>query len=145
VISVRKSGTDNVDVEVTDVNITPLADVTLVLLIILMVISPMALQSMIQVQAAQAVATRAQNVAAEKPLFVEVTANGFKLNNKTLPTEYDLFRELQRILLGKQDKTVLISSQPDVKYQSVVRILDIVRQSGAVSLSLVPHKKDAAS
>ena len=142
----RKSQANHeVEIAEPEINVTPLADVTLVLLIIIMVLSPMALQSMIQVQAAQAVATSVEKRIQEKPLFVDISGAGFKLNNQMMASEYDLFRALQRNLIGKSDRTVLISSAPDVQYEKVVRILDLVRQSGAVSLSLVPRKKEQAS
>lgn len=128
--------------EINEINVTPLADVTLVLLIMLMILSPMALQSMIQVQAAQAVAVRSQNALREKPIFVDVTSQGFKINNQIIPTEYELFRFLQKQMSFRRDKTVLISSAADVRYQNVVRVLDLVRQSGAESLSLVPRKAE---
>ena len=139
-----QSSSTNTDdaAEVSEINITPLADVTLVLLIILMLLSPLAMQSMIQVQAAQAVATRSKTAVVEKPLFVDVTSAGFTVNSQVIATEYELFRTLQRNLVGKRDKTVLVSSMPDVKYEIVVRVLDLVRQSGASSLSLVPRKKE---
>lgn len=133
------------DAEVTEVNVVPLADVTLVLLIMLMLLSPMAMQSMIQVQAAQAVATKSRPNISEKPIFVDIHKNGFTVNSKEVPTEYELFRVLQRNIVGRNDKTVLISSQADVPYQNVVRVLDLVRQSGAVSLSLVPRRDGGAS
>jgi biopolymer transport protein ExbD len=57
-----------------------------------------------------------------------------------ISTEYELFRALQKNLAMRSDKTVLISAEPAVVYQNVVRVLDLVRQSGAVSLSLVPRK-----
>ncbi len=139
-----QSSANQEDGELNEVNIVPLADVTLVLLIILMVISPMALQSMIQVQAAQAVASKSSSTISEKPIFVDIKSNGFTVNSQAIATEYELFRVLQQNLGGRKDRTVLISSQPDVKYQNVVRILDLVRQSGAVSLSLVPHKDGAS-
>ena len=101
------------------------------------------MQSMIQVQAAQAVATRNKSAVAEKPLFVDITPAGFTVNSRPVTSEYELFRTLQRILVGKHDKTVLVSSSPDVRYENVVRVLDLVRQSGAVSLSLVPRKQEA--
>ena len=142
----RKLSTNSYQLEeVTDVNVTPLADVTLVLLIMLMVLSPMALQSMIQVQASQAVAAPVNQSISEKPIFVDITSSGFTVNNKVVETEYELYRLLQRILAYKKDKTVLISSAEEVRYQNVVRILDLVKQSGAVSLSLVPRKKEEAS
>lgn len=141
-----QSSSTNTDegAEVSEINITPLADVTLVLLIVLMLLSPLAMQSMIQVQAAQAVATRSKTAVTEKPLFVDITSAGFTVNNQSVPTEYELFRTLQRNLVGKHDKTVLVSSEAEVKYENVVRVLDLVRQSGATSLSLVPRKKEVS-
>ncbi|MFN0118218.1 MAG: ExbD/TolR family protein [Elusimicrobiota bacterium] len=136
---------DKLEEPVSEVNIVPLADVTLVLLILLMVISPMALQSMIQVQASQAVASRTKQAVSEKPLFVDVTTTGFTVNNNIVSTEYELFRSLQKMLAGKSDKTVLISSAADVPYENVVKVLDLVKQSGAISLSLVPRKMDTPS
>ncbi len=130
--------------EVSEINITPLADVTLVLLIILMLLSPLAMQSMIQVQASQAVATKSAAVT-EKPLFVDITTAGFTVNSQSMSTELELFRTLQRNLVGKHDKTVLVSSAADVRYENVVRVLDLVKQSGASSLSLVPRKKEVPS
>lgn len=138
----QSSSTSN-DGEVSEINITPLADVTLVLLIVLMLLSPLAMQSMIQVQAAQAVATRNKAAVTEKPLFVDITPAGFTVNDHAMSTEYELFHTLQKMLVGRRDKTVLVSSSADVRYENVVRILDLVKQSGAVSLSLVPRKKEA--
>lgn len=140
----QSSANQDTEAEITEVNVVPLADVTLVLLILLMVLSPMALQSMIQIQAAAAVASKSKPTISEKPLFVDIRANGYTVNGQDVPTEYELFRVVQRNVAGKRDKTVLISSQPDVKYQNVVRVLDLVRQSGAVSLSLVPRKDGGA-
>jgi biopolymer transport protein ExbD len=140
---VQSSSTNNDEAEVSEINVTPLADVTLVLLIILMLLSPLAMQSMIQVQASQAVATRSKKAVVEKPLFVDISADGYTVNSRAVTSEYELYRTLQRNLLGKHDKTVLVSSSPDVRYENVVRVLDLVKQSGAVSLSLVPRKKEA--
>lgn len=127
--------------ELSEVNVTPLADVCLTLVIMFMIVSPMALQALIQVQASQAVATSEASRTTEKPLFVDVTTDGFTVNQMKLGSEYDLYRALQKELSKKSDKTVMISSASDVRYQYVVRVLDIVKQSGAKSLSLVPRKK----
>lgn len=135
---------DNTDDGISEVNVIPLADVTLVLLIMIMVLSPMTLQSMIQIQAAQAVAAKSRDAIREKPVFVDVTTRGFTVNSKQISSEYELFRTLQRTLAYKKDKTVLISAAANVRYENVVRILDVVKQSGAISLSLVPRKQEAS-
>jgi biopolymer transport protein ExbD len=108
-----------------------------------MVISPMIMQSMIQVQPSQAVSGKFKGVDLdEKPIFVDITHKGTTVNNKVMGSEYDLYRTLQVNLGSTKSRTVLISSASDVRYEFVVRVLDIVKQSGARSLSLVPRKKD---
>jgi len=137
---VRKKDKHNEDETLAEVNVIPLADVCLTLVIIIMVISPMVMQSMIQVQPSQAVSAPSSVRVNEKPIFVDITTAGTTVNSQLITTEYDLFKILQRNLALLNDKTVLISSAADVRYQEVVRVLDIVKQSGAKSLSLVPRK-----
>lgn len=138
----RKRRTNvNGEDELSDVNVTPLADVSLTLVIMIMVISPMVFQSMIQVQPSQVVAMDTKTDKKDAPLFVDVTPGGFTLNNRPLSSEYELFRKLQRSLSHRRDKTVLISASKKVPYHKVIRTLDIVKQSGALSLSLVPRQK----
>ncbi len=135
-----KEGEDDT---LAEVNIIPLADVCLTLVIIIMVISPMIMQSMIQVQPSQAVEAPSSVTPGEKPIFIDINRDGFRVNGNLISTEYDLLRTLQRNLISMRDKTILITSADDVVYQSVIRVLDIAKQSGAKSLSLVPRKKQA--
>lgn len=130
--------------ELSEVNVTPLADVSLTLVIMMMVMAPMVFQSLMQVKPAQAVATKKNERVVEKPIFVDITKKGFTVNNNKIETEYALFRTLQNNLARKKDRTVLVSSESDVKYELVVRVLDIVKQSGASSLALVPRRKAAS-
>jgi len=115
----------------------------LTLIIIIMIVSPMVYQAMIQVKPSQAVATKENERVVEKPIFVDITTKGFTVNNNKISTEYELYRTLQVELSRKRERIVLISSAADVQYQAVVRILDIVKQSGASNLSLVPRKGEA--
>lgn len=136
----RRANTEE-EAELNEVNVIPLADVCLTLVIIIMVVSPMMLQAMIQVQPSQAVATARKDMVAERPLFVDVANGGFTLNGKRIGSEEDLYRQLSRQLLRMTERTVLISAAAEVPYAQVVRILDVVRQSGARSLSLVPRRE----
>lgn len=127
--------------EVCEINVVPLADISLVLLIILMLITPMVMQSMIQVSAPRgAVAAKAEEVSQEKPLFVEVRPDGYLLNTKLLPAA-----ELDVILRGelsrKSDRTVLFTAAPGVKHGQMVTGLDIAKQAGAVKLSLLKRAR----
>jgi biopolymer transport protein ExbD len=136
--SVPKRHTKEVEEEVfAEVNIIPLADVCLTL-----VISPMIMQSMLQVQPSQAVEAPSSVSPGEKPIFIDITQEGFRVNGNLMPTEYDLYRTLQKNLSRMKERTVLITSAENVVYQNVIKVLDIAKQSGAKSLSLVPRKRE---
>jgi biopolymer transport protein ExbD len=82
--------------EISEVNVVPLADVSLVLLIILMLITPMVMQSMIKVFASRgAVAVEADRTVKEKPLFLEVRPEAYVLNTNPLTSELQLLANLR--------------------------------------------------
>ena len=123
--------------ELAEVNITPLGDVSLTLIIILMVISPMILQSMIKVNSSKAVKSTQAEETKEKPLFVRITNEAIYLNTEKMGSEEEFSLRLIKELGNKSDKSVMITANKEVPHGKVVHILDISRQSGAVKLSLV--------
>lgn len=123
--------------ELAEVNITPLGDVSLTLIIILMLISPMILQSMIKVHSSKAVESTQEEKAKEKPLFVRITKEAIYLNTEKMGSEEEFSLRLIKELEKKNDKSVMITANKEVLHGKVVHILDISRQSGAVKLSLV--------
>lgn len=129
------------DEELSDVNITPLTDLSLTLLIMLMLISPMMIQSMINVVSSEAVESRIKADLKEKPLYIDVTVKGYYLNNNKMKGEEDLFLKLRGELSRKKDKTVLITVESKVKHGRMVKALDLAKQAGAAKLSLLRRKK----
>ncbi|TXH27844.1 MAG: hypothetical protein E6Q99_03005 [Elusimicrobia bacterium] len=130
--------------EISEVNVVPLADVSLVLLIILMLITPMVMQSMIKVFASRgAVAVEADRTVKEKPLFLEVRPEAYVLNTNPLTTELQLLANLRGELSRKDDRTVIVTAAKGVTHGRMVTALDIAKQAGAEKLSLV--KKAAKS
>lgn len=130
--------------EISEVNVVPLADVSLVLLIILMLITPMVMQSMIKVFASRgAVAVEADRTVKEKPLFLEVRPDAYVLNTNPLASERDLLANLRGELSRKDDRTVIVTAAKGVTHGRMVTALDIAKQAGAEKLSLI--KKAAKS
>lgn len=124
--------------EISEVNVVPLADVSLVLLIILMLITPMVMQSMIKVFASRgAVAVEADRTVKEKPLFLEVRSDAYVLNTNPLASERDLLANLRGELSRKDDRTVIVTAAKGVTHGRMVTALDIAKQAGAEKLSLV--------
>src|SRR6266705_6950320 len=93
----------NEDEELSEVNVIPLADLSLVLLIILMVLSPMIMQSMIKVQSsrAQAIKSLAQQPK-EPPIILTLGANGVTSLNTVKMDDVRLAVQLAQAL-GNRD------------------------------------------
>jgi len=124
--------------EISEVNVVPLADVSLVLLIILMLITPMVMQSMIKVFASRgAVAVEADRTVKEKPLFLEVRPEAYVLNTNPLTSELQLLANLRGELSRKDDRTVIVTAGKGVTHGRMVTALDIAKQAGAEKLALV--------
>jgi biopolymer transport protein ExbD len=123
-----------------DVNMTPLIDVSLVLVVILLVATPMALQSSIALQKSgagpRAVPTRVtQRVAISIESEDEVLLNGE-------PVERDRLRaELGPLLAAGDPGPVVILCAPDVTHGTFVEVLDEAKQAGAGEIAVVgrPH------
>jgi biopolymer transport protein ExbD len=128
--------------EISEINVVPLADISLVLLIILMLITPMVMQSMIKISASQAAsAVKVRDAVPEKPLIVEVRTDGYWLNQNKMASAVDLQHYLAGELSRKNDRTVIITAAKGVRHGLVVTALDMSKQAGAAKLSLVKRAK----
>ncbi|OGR90576.1 MAG: hypothetical protein A2992_10565 [Elusimicrobia bacterium RIFCSPLOWO2_01_FULL_59_12] len=130
----------------SEVNVIPLADLSLVLLIILMVLSPMIMQSMIKVQATRASSVKAlEENPPEPPLILLVNPDGIFLNTVEMRTTLELAAKLGQALGAREDKTVLITADPAVKHGEVVKVLDLVKQQGAEKIALLRKARGVKS
>ncbi len=123
----------------SQINITPLADVMLVLLIIVMLIAPL-LQQGVDVVLPEAANTT------EKPendaqTVLAVTADGRFFVDKIQVTEQNLLREVQSVLERKFEKIVLIKADQDAQYSNVMAILDRLQRAGIEDIGLVTERK----
>jgi biopolymer transport protein TolR len=120
---------------ITDINVTPLVDVSLVLVIIFMVTAPMVMQAGIIVASSKVDAAEGQ-VTQNESVAVRLTAKGIYLKEKPV-TLQSLAPLMTAKLKVNKKKVVTISSDDDVKHGVVVEVLDIAKQSGAVGLSIM--------
>jgi len=129
--------------EVTsEINVTPMADVMLVLLIIFMVVTPM-LQKGQQVELA-----RTRNPADMKEadrddaVLVAVTRDGkFYLGKDRVNIE-DLPSRVNDLLSTRLDKTVFVKSDFRSKYGDVVQVVDSIRNAGVDKVGLLTERVD---
>src|SRR5665213_4106557 len=95
----------------SEVNVIPLADLSLVLLIILMVLTPMIAQSLIQVQSAQATAaqTKEEFTQPETPLIVSYAPGQLKFKGTLFSSPLDFVAALDRVIAARKDKSVVLT------------------------------------
>jgi len=119
----------------SDINITPLVDIVLVLLIIFMVITPL-LQMGYDIK----VPPKAQLDTPQPPsdqLIVSITSSGRLYLNKEQLDKQQLGLRLTEILKNRRDKTVFFSADDSVTYGDVAAVMDLVRTAGAKNLGIV--------
>lgn len=127
------------------INVTPLVDVCLVLVIIFMVTAPLISQTGIQVNSVKKeVGGKSAEAQTEPPvetIYVKaLPEEAVELNGERV--ELARFPErLQGYLERSPDRQVYINAQPGVNYGRVVTILDICRQRGAQKLAMLNDRE----
>jgi biopolymer transport protein TolR len=119
----------------SDINITPLVDVVLVLLIIFMVITPL-LQMGYDVKVPPK-STNPNPTIDPDQLIVSLAAGNKLFLNKQELTAPQLSTQLSSILKNRRDKTVFFSGDDAAAYGEVARIMDLCRSAGATNIGIV--------
>jgi len=125
---------------VSDINVTPLVDVMLVLLIIFMVITPM-LQKGVSVDMARVNNPRDMHDAdKEDATVLAITRDGkIYLGSDTITIDKITAKVKDRVS-DKLDKTVYIKSDARAKYGDVVAVVDAVRAAGVDAIGILADK-----
>ena len=123
----------------SDINVTPLVDVMLVLLIIMMLVAPM-LQKGVDVKLPQA------GNSASKPdnpdqTVVAIAADKRIYLNTILVRPTDLASKVADAVGNKSDKVVLIKADQDVDYGTVMETMDGLRAAGIEDMGLITDPK----
>ena len=126
-----------------DINVTPLVDVMLVLLIIMMVVAPM-LQKGVDVKLPQAANTVDKPETQEQTVIAITASRGVFLNAKPVREE-ELAAKVQESLESKKDKTVLIKGDEDAPYSAIMAAMDELRKAQIENIGLVAEKRARAA
>ncbi len=120
-----------------DVNLTPLIDVSLVLVVILMVAMPLAFQSSIAVRQASASGRKAPVESEAERIEIEIPDNELVVVNRTeLPREM-LAEQLGPLLAQSSTGRVIVRCAPGVAHGIFVGVLDEAKQLGAGEIAVV--------
>ena len=118
----------------SEINVTPFVDVTLVLLVIFMVTAPM-MHEGIDVDLPETT-TQPLRVRSE-PLILTVKKDGSYFLARTQIPEDELRQKLQAIFAGRDRKEIFLRADQDAPYKWVVRALAAAREAGATQLGMV--------
>jgi biopolymer transport protein ExbD len=121
---------------VAEINITPLTDVALVLLIIFMISSSAMMESGLQVKLPSAKTTSLTPTKSGKPIYVTIDKNGQISVNDKRADENALLPALREAVAASSDKTVIIRGDEAVVLGKAVKIMDAARGAGADKIAL---------
>jgi len=131
---------------IADINVTPMADIMIVLLIIFMVITPM-LQKGVDVKLPVAGNTK-ERKEEEKSVTVAIKKNGEQppttfLGGKKVDNPADLVKEVKERLEDLPDgsKMIFLKADEELDYAEVMKVMDLVREAGVEEISLIAEKK----
>jgi len=130
---------------VADINVTPMVDVMLVLLIIFMVITPM-LSKGVSVDLVKTKNPIAMHEADKSDaVLVAVTRDGKVYLGSTLILPEDLPPKVKDLLTNKLDKTVFVKADQRARYEKVVDVVDNLRAAGVDQLGLLTEQQQDAT
>src|SRR5438309_1356102 len=125
---------------VADINVTPMVDVMLVMLIIFMVITPM-LSKGVSVDLAKTKNPIPMQAADKSDAIIcAVTRDGKTyLNTTQIPAE-DLPPKVKDLLTNRLDKTVFVKADSRARYEKVVDVVDNLRAAGVDNIGLLTEQ-----
>ena len=120
-----------------EINVTPLVDVVLVLLVILMVVAPM-LPSALPIELPEIARTDAEE-AKGVPVLAIAADGALTLEGEPLPGD-DLARRLASVFAERADKRLLLAADRHLAYATVVDVLDACHAAGVTRVGVATRR-----
>ena len=122
-----------------EINVTPMIDVLLVLLIIFMIVIPMSRKA-IDLQLPDPTPDNTPQGPPPSQIVLEVLpGNVFKVNSQPI-AKNDLMKRLKEIYDPRPDKIIFIKGDPTVKYSDVIYAMDVARGAGVKVIGATPKE-----
>ncbi len=131
------NGARRLSSNLSEINVTPLVDVMLVLLIIFMVTAPM-MQSGIEVNLPT---VESKSNPSSGGLVITITKERYIYMENQVINIFLLESRVKNYFLGKQKKIVFIKADKDVPYGYVIDVMDVLKKAGIETVGMIVEKK----
>ena len=125
----------------SDINVTPLVDVMLVLLIIMMIVAPMLQQGVKLTLPEAGHSTEKPDTQEQTVVFVD--AQGRLYVNAKEVTEADLVARLTNAIEDKKEKTVYLKGDTNARYGDIMKMMDALRAAQIDTVGLITERQGA--
>jgi biopolymer transport protein ExbD len=121
-----------------EINVTPMIDVLLVLLIIFMMAVPMLRKAIdVQIPDPTPQPQQQQQNPPDQIVLQVLPGDQFKVNSEAVPAG-NLHQFLKDVYDGRPNKIIFVKGDPKVKYQDVVHAMDVARGAGVKVIGIPP-------
>jgi biopolymer transport protein ExbD len=125
------------DGAITEINLTPLIDVCLVLVVILLVATPLAFESAIAVRSAAAAGRKSDQKAKDERIEVRVLNDATVSVNREEVPRGSVGARLRPLLETSATRKVVVTCEPGVTHGAFVHVLDQAKLSGAADIAVL--------
>ena len=134
----RLESRSRITTNMSEINITPLVDVMLVLLVIFMVTAPM-MQSGITVNLPTA---ETKSNPSSGGLVLTVTKDRYIYMENQNINIFLLESRLKNYFMSKKKKVVFLKADKDVSYGYIINVMDVIKKAGIETVGMIVDKKD---
>jgi len=126
-----------------DINMTPMIDVLLVLIIIFMVITPLTPKGLEAIVPQPAPPNQQQTEADQRTIVVDIAKDKSMKINQEVTDETKLGPRLEEIFKTRAERVIFVKGDPDLEFQSVAKVIDIAKGVGIDKVGLMTPEMEA--